>query len=220
MITRFDLPEGRFAKKPLFPPAPPAQWRRVLRGMDLLLTVPLLVALSPALLGVAALIRLTSPGPALFRQERYGRGKSRFRIFKFRTMTAEASQDRFRQAVRSDPRVTPLGAFLRRTSIDELPQLVNVLTGDMSLVGPRPHPVDLDDFFAPQIPGYDERFQVRPGITGLAQVRGHRGVTETVAAMAARIESDREYVRRAGPLLNLRILSQTLLVVLRQKNAC
>jgi len=192
----------------------------LMRAVDLLITLPLLVFLSPALVAVGVLIRLNSPGPALFLQARNGRHGRKFMVFKFRTMTAEASRDRFIQATRSDPRVTRFGAFLRRTSIDELPQLLNVLTGDMSLVGPRPHPVDLDDHFAPQIPGYEGRFLVRPGITGLAQVRGHRGVTETVEAMTLRIQSDREYVRRASPILNIFILIQTIFVVLRQKNAC
>jgi putative colanic acid biosynthesis UDP-glucose lipid carrier transferase len=189
------------------------------RGLDLLITIPLLLLISPVLIGIGLIIRLTSPGPALYLQDRTGRGGRVFRVYKFRTMTAEASRGRFVQAVRADPRVTRLGALLRRTSVDELPQLLNVITGDMSLVGPRPHPVDLDAAFAPQIPGYEDRFPVRPGITGLAQVRGHRGVTETVGAMAARVESDREYVRRAGPLMNLRILLQTATVVLFQKNA-
>lgn len=200
--------------------APPAPLNGLLmRGLDLLIAVPLLLLISPLLIGVGLLIRLTSPGPALYRQDRTGRDGRVFRVFKFRTMTAEASRGRFVQAVRSDPRVTRLGAVLRRTSVDELPQLLNVLTGDMSLVGPRPHPVDLDAAFGPLIPGYQDRFLVRPGITGLAQVRGHRGVTETVEAMAARVESDRDYVRRAGPLLNLRILLRTAIVVLFQKNA-
>jgi putative colanic acid biosysnthesis UDP-glucose lipid carrier transferase len=191
----------------------------MMRGLDLLIAFPLLLLLSPVLIGIGLLIRLTSPGPAFYRQDRTGRDGRVFRVFKFRTMTAEASRGHFVQAVRSDPRVTRLGAVLRRTSVDELPQLLNVLTGDMSLVGPRPHPVDLDAAFAPLIPGYQDRFLVRPGITGLAQVRGHRGVTETVEAMADRVESDRDYVRRAGPLLNLRILLQTAIVVLFQKNA-
>lgn len=199
------------------PPAPLNDF--LMRGLDLLIAAPLLLLLAPVLIGIGALIRLTSPGPALYLQDRTGRGGRVFRVYKFRTMTAEASRGRFVQAVRSDPRVTRLGAILRRSSVDELPQLINVLTGDMSLVGPRPHPVDLDAAFAPQIPGYEDRFLVRPGITGLAQVRGHRGVTETVEAMAARVESDREYVRRAGPLMNLRILLQTATVVLFQKNA-
>jgi len=191
----------------------------LMRGLDLLITLPLLLLLAPVLIGIGLLIRLTSPGPALYLQDRTGRGGRVFRVYKFRTMNAEASRGRFVQAVRADPRVTRIGAVLRRTSVDELPQLLNVLFGDMSLVGPRPHPVDLDATFAPRIPGYQDRFLVRPGITGLAQVRGHRGVTETVEAMGARVESDLEYVRRAGPLLNLRILLQTAIVVLFQKNA-
>lgn len=219
-----DLPVHehlRFAKKGIAKPlaSPSRSTDVMMRGLDLLIAVPLLLLLSPVLIGIGLLIRLTSPGPALYLQDRTGRDGRVFRVFKFRTMTAEASRGRFVQAVRSDPRVTRLGAVLRRTSADELPQLLNVLTGDMSLVGPRPHPVDLDAAFAPLIPGYQDRFLVRPGITGLAQVRGHRGVTETVEAMAARVESDRDYVRRAGPLLNLRILLRTAIVVLFQKNA-
>jgi putative colanic acid biosynthesis UDP-glucose lipid carrier transferase len=168
-----------------------------------------LLMISPLLLMVAALIRLDSPGPILFRQTRYGRGGEPFRIFKFRTMTAAASRAAFRQATDGDARITRVGRILRHSGIDELPQLLNVLIGDMSLVGPRPHPMALDEQYAPLIPHYMDRYAVRPGMTGLAQVRGHRGPTPTVEAMAARVALDLDYIANWSLGLDLVILLRT-----------
>lgn len=134
-------------------------------------------------------------------------------------MTVQENGDDFRQAVKGDARVTRVGRFLRATSLDELPQILNVLRGDMSIVGPRPHAIKHDDDFRKLIPDYDKRFRVRPGITGLAQVRGHRGPTETVEVMAARIQSDLEYVAKVSVWTDIKILLKTVWVVLRGKNA-
>lgn len=170
-----------------------------------------LVLLAPLLLFVAMLIRLDSPGPVLFPQDRYGLGGRTFRIYKFRTMTAAASREAFRQATVGDARITRLGNILRRTSIDELPQLFNVLLGDMSLIGPRPHPLALDEHYRNILPGYMTRYAVRPGMSGLAQVTGHRGPTPTEESMAARLSRDLQYIETWSFLLDLRILFATVL---------
>ena len=170
-----------------------------------------LVLLAPLLVFVALLIRLDSPGPVLFSQDRYGLGGRTFRIHKFRTMTASASREAFRQATLGDARITRLGNILRRTSIDELPQLFNVLLGDMSLIGPRPHPLALDEHYRNILPGYMTRYAVRPGMSGLAQVTGHRGPTPTDESMAERLARDLQYIETWSFLLDLRILFATVL---------
>jgi putative colanic acid biosysnthesis UDP-glucose lipid carrier transferase len=171
-----------------------------------------LVFLAPFLLLVALLIRLESPGPALFRQRRKGRGGVPFAIYKFRTMRCLEDGPEIRQAERGDHRTTWLGAFLRRSSIDELPQLLNVLKGDMSLVGPRPHALAHDEFYGAAIENYDARFLARPGISGLAQVSGLRGPTPNIEWMAARVALDLKYIRNWSVGLDLRILLQTFVV--------
>jgi len=173
-----------------------------------------LLLLAPFLLAVAVLIRLDSPGRVLFSQRRYGRDGKTFRIYKFRTMTATASRDSFAQAVVGDARITRLGKILRKTSIDELPQLLNVLKGDMALVGPRPHPLDLDDHFSGLIPDYMRRYAARPGITGLAQISGHRGPTPTVEAMAERVKYDLAYIDGWSFRSDLNILQRTVFHVM------
>jgi putative colanic acid biosynthesis UDP-glucose lipid carrier transferase len=188
---------------------PAAARSRSKAALDRVVALLLLLLLSPILILVALAIRLDSRGPILFRQDRYGRDGEIFAIYKFRTMTAAASREAFRQASVGDARVTRLGRVLRRTSIDELPQLLNVLRGEMSLVGPRPHPIALDDHFATLIPGYMRRYAVRPGMTGLAQVSGHRGPTPTVDAMAARVRLDRAYIAGWSFWLDLRLLLRT-----------
>jgi exopolysaccharide biosynthesis polyprenyl glycosylphosphotransferase len=179
------------------------------RTIDILGSGVALVGLSPFLLLIAILIRLDSPGPVIYRQRRYGRGGT-FDILKFRTMTASASQEAFQQARRNDNRVTRIGRLLRRTNIDELPQLINVLIGQMSLIGPRPHPVALDDEFIREIPDLMRRYTVRPGISGWAQVNGCRGETADVAQMTARIEYDLDYIERWSIRLDMTIVFRTL----------
>jgi putative colanic acid biosynthesis UDP-glucose lipid carrier transferase len=176
--------------------------------------------LAPLLTVIAILVKLESRGPVIFRQERVGFGNKRFFVFKFRTMRCEASPDpRVPQAKRDDPRVTRVGAVLRRFSLDELPQLFNVLRGEMSLVGPRPHAAAHDEIYAPLIDGYLARHCVKPGITGWAQVHGERGMTATVLDMQRRLEYDLFYIANWSPYFDLKIMLMTIPAVIRGANA-
>jgi putative colanic acid biosysnthesis UDP-glucose lipid carrier transferase len=168
---------------------------------------------------IAATIKLTSPGPVFFRQRRYGLDGREIRVWKFRTMCVCEDGPQAVQAKRDDPRVTRLGAILRKTSLDELPQLFNVMDGSMSLVGPRPHPNALNDEFRRQIEGYMLRHKVKPGITGLAQVNGWRGETDSPERMQKRIEFDHRYIREWSLWMDIKILAKTVIVVLSRKNA-
>lgn len=168
---------------------------------------------------IAVLVKLTSPGPVFFRQRRYGLDGKEIRVWKFRTMKVCEDGPQAVQATRNDPRVTRLGAILRKTSLDELPQLFNVLDGSMSLVGPRPHPHALNEEFRTQIAGYMLRHKVKPGITGLAQVNGWRGETDSPEKMQKRIEFDHRYIREWSLWLDMKILVKTVFVVLSKKNA-
>ena len=163
------------------------------RVFDIVAASLLLVLFAPLLLLAALLIKLETRGPALFRQTRGGLGGARFQILKLRTMHCREDGPELTQAQRGDNRVTRLGRLLRATSIDELPQLLNVLKGDMSMVGPRPHAAAHDDYYGARIPEYYARYQARPGLTGWAQVKGLRGGTETLEAMRKRVEADIEY---------------------------
>ena len=180
------------------------------RAFDLavagIVSVSVLIWLIPLL---ALLIRLTSPGPALFIQVRNGRNGRVFPCLKFRTMTYERGAQ-FRQATRNDARVTRIGRFLRRTNLDEMPQFLNVLAGHMSVVGPRPHPLPLDAKHWDTLPGYRERYVVRPGITGLAQARGARGETDEPYKMKIRVRYDHLYVRRQSTRLDAKICWWTI----------
>jgi len=182
------------------------------RVFDLCVTTLIAVAIAPLLAAIALVIRLTSKGPVLFRQRRYGLDGQVITILKFRTMTTTDDGERIEQAQRDDPRVTRVGHLLRRTSFDELPQLLNVLRGEMSLVGPRPHAVAHNELYRRLVPGYMLRHRVKPGITGLAQIRGQRGATPTVEAMRLRVESDVEYILRWSIWLDLKILLLTVRV--------
>ena len=182
---------------------------RLKRGVDIALAFVVLVALLPALGLIALAIALDSPGSPLFWQERYGRDKKVFWVCKFRTMSVAESRGSFTQARVGDQRMTRIGRLLRRTSIDELPQLLNVLKGDMSLVGPRPHTKPMDDFNATLVHNYSDRHLVRPGMTGLAQVNGNRGPTPTRAQIFVRLADDREYIRSWSLWLDLKILART-----------
>lgn len=186
---------------------------------DLVLAALILpVAIVPMMI-IAIGVKLTSPGPVIYRQTRYGLDGRDFRIWKFRTMTVTDSDTAFRQATRNDSRVTPFGAILRRTSLDELPQIFNVIGGTMSVVGPRPHPVKLNEDHRKIIPRYMLRHIVKPGITGWAQVNGYRGETETVDTMRARIEYDLQYIRNWSIWTDMRILLKTVHHVIRRSNA-
>jgi putative colanic acid biosysnthesis UDP-glucose lipid carrier transferase len=187
---------------------------------DFAISLLILVLISPILVAIALGVKLSSPGPVLFRQRRYGVDGRKIVVYKFRSMTVAEDGDVVRQATRNDARVTRFGAFLRRTSLDELPQFINVLQGRMSVVGPRPHAVAHNELYRKLIPGYMIRHKVRPGITGLAQVNGLRGETDTVEKMKARVRFDLEYLRHWSLLLDLQIILKTVLVVLkRQPNA-
>ena len=194
--------------------------RQLKRSFDLLLTGAGVLLISPLLLLIALAVRLSSPGPVLFRQERYGLDGNRFSVYKFRSMRVLEAGDQpgLQQATRDDPRVTPVGAVLRRWSLDELPQLFNVLKGEMSLVGPRPHAVEHNEYYRKHVAGYMQRHAFKPGITGLAQVEGWRGETAEMEAMARRIDADLRYQRDWSLMLDIRILIKTLLH-LRSPNA-
>lgn len=186
--------------------------------LDRVLSALLLLVLSPLLLTIAVLIRLDSPGPVLFRQPRHGGDGEVFDVLKFRTM---CNNDKTfdGQATRDDPRVTRIGRFLRRSSIDELPQLINVLRGEMSLVGPRPHPVALNRAYADRIHSFMQRHRVRPGMTGWAQINGYRGETDTLEKMQKRFEHDLYYIENWSLALDARILLLTLLKGWRDQHA-
>ena len=185
------------------------------RAVDIVLAGAGILCLSPVMVSVAAAVKLTSRGPVLFRQRRYGLNGEEILVYKFRSMTTTEDGPVVRQATRSDPRVTPVGRIIRMTSLDELPQLFNVLQGRMSLVGPRPHAVAHNEMYRKLISGYMIRHKVCPGITGLAQVNGLRGETETLHKMAERVRYDLEYLRRWSPWLDILILARTVWLVLR-----
>lgn len=191
----------------------------VKRILDVLLGSLALAAVVPFLLGVAAAIRLGSRGPVLFRQQRFGHRGVPFAIFKFRTMTVAEDGEEVKQAQANDQRVTRVGRWLRKLSIDELPQLINVIRGDMSLVGPRPHAIAHDKFYSTVINNYEIRQHVKPGITGWAQVNGFRGETSSPDLMRQRVEFDIWYAKNASVLFDLKILLMTVVEVFRQRNA-
>ncbi len=168
---------------------------------------------------IALAIKIDSPGPILFRQRRRGRYQTTIDIFKFRTMTVVEDGRTARQAVPGDARITRVGRFLRRTSLDEQPQLLHVLTGEMSLVGPRPHALSHDDEFSRRLPPYPDRHQMKPGMTGLAQVSGLRGPTSAPGAIEARVEADMAYVMSWSLWLDLKILARTITAVIKGENA-
>lgn len=189
---------------------------RLKAAMDWVGALVLTIVLSPLLLVISLLILLGDGRPFIYRQRRHGVGGESIETFKFRTMRAEFQGGSFQQASPDDHRVTWVGKFLRKTSLDELPQLFNVLKGEMSLVGPRPHPLELNDEYKSRIPKYMLRHKVKPGITGWAQVNGFRGQTETKEKMAARIEHDLWYIQNWSLWLDLKILMMTPFVMMHR----
>ncbi len=190
------------------------------RGLDILLSLTSIIVLAPFLAVIAFFILRDGQGEVFFRQRRNGLDGREFDILKFRTMRRHLPVDgNVVQAIRGDSRITRTGRRLRRYSLDELPQLFNVLRGDMSLVGPRPHSVMHNLYYASLIPGYAERHQVKPGVTGWAQVRGWRGETDTLEKMIRRIECDHHYIANWSLWLDLRIILMTGLTVFFHKNA-
>ena len=180
------------------------------RVFDFVVAATASVVLMPLLALTAAAIKLNSRGPAIFSQTRHGYNNKTIRVFKFRTMTTLEDGYEFRQATRHDPRITRAGRILRRTNIDELPQLGNVLRGEMSIVGPRPHPIALNATFVDQLSRFSRRHNVKPGITGWAQVHGFRGETDTTEKMRRRVEHDLYYIDNWSLLLDLKIIMMTL----------
>jgi len=189
------------------------------RVTDLGFTLAILAFALIPMLVIALLVKLTSQGPIIFKQRRYGLDGREIKVYKFRSMRVTEDGAHVTQATRNDPRVTPIGGFLRRFSLDELPQLINVLQGRMSLVGPRPHAVAHNEQYRKLIKGYMIRHKVLPGITGLAQVSGCRGETEQLEQMQARVNYDLEYLRRWSPSLDLKILIRTALQTLGDRKA-
>lgn len=187
---------------------------------DYVLAAIILVMISPLLVAIAIAVKLDSKGPIFFKQKRLGYNNQVFEVFKFRSMTHEAAPTSTTvQAKPDDPRVTRLGRHLRRLSLDELPQIFNVLNGTMSLVGPRPHALDHNEEFAKRMDGYFARHRVKPGITGLAQVRGFRGGTDTPESLEGRVRNDVYYAENWSLSLDLAILARTILVVFSGRNA-
>ena len=191
----------------------------VKRLSDIVLATLILILIAPVMLAIAIGVKATSPGPVLFLQRRYGLDGREILVYKFRSMTVAEDGAVVTQATRNDQRVTPFGAFLRRSSLDELPQFINVLQGRMSIVGPRPHAVAHNEQYRKLIKSYMVRHKVRPGITGWAQVNGLRGETDTIDKMKARIEYDLDYLRHWSLKLDLQIIWRTIFVVFAKQNA-
>ena len=223
LLDRFKearvLPFGHLAALALTRPPLTLLQRAEKRAFDLLVATLSLITLAPLMLAVALAIRLESPGPILFRQTRYGFNQEPFRIFKFRTMRALEDGATVKAATRNDPRVTRVGAILRRTSIDELPQLFNVIVGDMSIVGPRPQAMAHDQRYVELIAGYARRHNVKPGITGWAQIHGLRGEIRTEADIQARVDHDLYYIDNWSLWLDAKIVLATAFGLISHENA-
>ena len=195
-----------------------AQFKKAM--FDRVFAMLALVSLMPLLIGIAIAVKLSSPGPVLFKQRRKGADGRVFTIYKFRTMRVhKEAPGTVSQATRHDPRVTRIGAFLRRTSLDELPQFYNVLRGDMSVVGPRPHALEHDDLYQSVVKGYIHRYRIKPGITGWAQVNGFRGETDRLEKMEMRVAHDLYYLGHWSFWLDMRIIAATIIHGLVGRNA-
>lgn len=191
----------------------------VKRVLDVIVAGILLLVLSIPMIIIAILVKSSSSGPVFFRQKRYGLDGREILVWKYRSMKVCENGAAVKQATRNDSRITPIGGILRKTSLDELPQLFNVLNGTMSLVGPRPHASAHNEQYRSQIHGYMLRHKVRPGITGLAQVNGYRGETDTLEKMERRVECDHQYIREWSLLMDIKILFRTIFVVFSKQNA-
>jgi len=193
---------------------------RVLKRLsDIVMSSIILLLISPLLVAIAIAVKATSPGPAIFKQRRNGLDGREITVYKFRSMRTQDNGPVVQQATRGDPRITKIGAFLRKTSLDELPQFINVLQGRMSIVGPRPHAVAHNQQYRGMIKAYMVRHKVKPGITGWAQVNGHRGETDTIDKMQARVEYDLAYLRNWSLALDLQIIARTIKLVVMDRNA-
>ena len=214
-----DTPAFALEDLRLWVPSQAAAGLDAKRLLDIAVSLTLIVLLLPVLALITLAVALESRGPVLFCQHRRGRHGRIFAMFKFRSMRVLENGAEVVQAKENDPRVTRAGRILRSTSLDELPQLFNVLTGETSLVGPRPHAVAHDDFYGARIANYALRQRVKPGMTGWAQVNGARGETPELHHMQARVDLDAWYVAHQSVLLDLKILAMTPLEVLKQRNA-
>ena len=192
---------------------------RAKRILDVVGALTAIVLFLPLLLTIALVVKLESGGPIIFRQRRTGHRGRVFTILKFRTMTVSEDTADLRQATRGDSRITTVGAVLRKLSLDELPQILNVLRGDMSLVGPRPHALVHDEKYATEVPNYAARFRAKPGLTGLAQVSGLRGAIQNLDAIDARVDADNAYIDNWSIWLDLKIIARTGLVIFRDPAA-
>jgi putative colanic acid biosysnthesis UDP-glucose lipid carrier transferase len=210
--------DARIVTRAARPAACPGLSRRK-RAFDILVAGAALLVFLPLLILIGTAIWMESDGPILFRQQRTGLRGRPFRIYKFRTMSVTEDGDGVRQAVRGDARVTPLGAILRHLSVDELPQLLNVLKGEMSIVGPRPHALAHDAEWGARVPGYAARFRTRPGLTGEAQVLGHRGEVTCDEGIFARVEADNAYIDRWSFSRDLALVARTVPLLLGDSRA-
>jgi Undecaprenyl-phosphate glucose phosphotransferase len=193
--------------------------RALKRAFDFVVASTLLVLLAPVFAAIALCIKLDSPGPVMFRQRRHGFNQREFRVFKFRTMTTLEDGAVIRQATRGDRRVTRVGRILRATNLDELPQLLNVILGNMSLVGPRPHAIAHNNEYEEQIRLYARRHNVKPGITGWAQVNGYRGETNSIEKMYRRVEHDLYYIDHWSLIFDVKIMIMTVFSARSYRNA-
>ena len=192
---------------------------RLKRGCDILFSVVILILLAPLMVLLGLIVKISSPGPMVFKQRRTGLHGEVITVYKFRSMRSADDGQVIAQATRHDPRTTAFGTFLRRSSLDELPQFINVLQGRMSIVGPRPHALAHDAYYQCLISTYSQRQKVRPGITGWAQVSGCRGETDTLEKMQARVDHDLEYIKNWTIGLDLRIMLKTVKVMLSGNQA-
>ena len=223
--TRQRKGEGMFRKMDTIPTISiderpfhgPGGWAK--RVEDVVLSGFILLAISPLVPAIALGVKLSSPGPVFFIQRRCGVDGKEIMVPKFRTMTVCEDGAAVPQARKNDQRVTRFGAFLRKTSLDELPQFINVLQGSMSVVGPRPHAIAHNEYYRRIIPGYMLRHKVKPGITGWAQVNGLRGETDTIAKMARRVQFDLDYIRHWSLWLDMKIIFKTVVKGFTDKNA-
>jgi putative colanic acid biosysnthesis UDP-glucose lipid carrier transferase len=221
--TEFRNPPSHFGSLPILQIVgkPMSGWDAVIKALeDYVLAAIALILVSPVLLIIAALIKIDSRGPVFFKQERLGFNNQIFDVFKFRTMYhANYIAEKTQQATLGDQRVTKFGRFLRRWSLDELPQIFNVLNGSMSLVGPRPHALDHNEEFSKRTKGYFARHRVKPGITGLAQIKGFRGATDTEEKLEGRVRNDIFYAENWSLSLDVYIMLRTFVICLIGKNA-
>ncbi|MBL1422635.1 MAG: sugar transferase [Alphaproteobacteria bacterium] len=189
------------------------------RVFDITISIIALILSAPIMMAIALVIKFTSKGPVIYTQQRYGLNQKKFTIYKFRSMVVSKDNQAFLQCAKNDARVTFAGRLLRKSSLDELPQFLNVLRGEMAIVGPRPHAVEMDDEYMKSIANYAKRFAVKPGITGLAQIRGFRGATDTLDKIVGRIKADCEYIERKTIFLDIYIICLTFPALVKPQNA-